>query len=71
MTKLRDVKPAHIYSLDLYLFQRSMAQEACTSTKAEGEAHMISELDHEIVTETKDEEISTLKKKIHALQRSN
>ena len=42
-----------------------MAQEACTSTKAEGEAHMISELDHEIVTETKDEEISTLKKKIH------
>ena len=48
-----------------------MAQEACTSTKEEGEADMTSELDNEIVTETKDEEISTLKKKIHALQRSN
>ena len=32
---------------------------------------MTSELDNEIVTETKDEEISTLKKKIHALQKSN
>ena len=47
-----------------------MAQEACTSTKAEGEAEgtsksTSSESDHKIVTETKDEEISTLKKKIH------
>ena len=60
----------YIYSLDLYQVLRSMAQEACTSTKAEGEAEgtsksTSSESDHKIVTETEDEEISTLKKKIH------
>ena len=32
---------------------------------------MTSESDHEIVTKTKDEDISTLKKKIHALQKGN
>ena len=53
-----------------------MAQEACTCTKAEGEAEgtsksMTSKSPHKIVTETIDEEISTLKKKIHTLQKSN
>ena len=53
-----------------------MAQEACTCTKAEGEAEgtpksMTSKSPHKIVTETIDEEISTLKMKIHTLQKSN